>query len=82
MRDGTPVPTGSLQGLSVQIRANVLSTTAPSTVNFTSQINGGTGPYTYRWDFADGSFSTDPNPSHLYETGGVRPVTLTVRDSK
>ena len=82
VRDGTPVPTTSLLGLSVQIRANVLSTTAPSVVNFTSQVTGGTGPYTYRWDFSDGTFSTEANPSHLFDTPGIRIVTLTVRDAR
>jgi PKD repeat protein len=82
VRDGSLVPAESIRGLSAQIRASVLSTSAPFTVNFTSVVAGGVGPYTYRWDYSDGSFSTEPNPTHIFETPGVRPVQLTVRDSR
>jgi PKD repeat protein len=32
--------------------------------------------HSYRWDFADGSFSLDPNPSHLFLDHGVYNVRL------
>ena len=32
----------------------------------------------YSWDFGDGQTSTDPNPIHVYETGGYYKATLTV----
>ncbi|MGI9544312.1 MAG: PKD domain-containing protein, partial [Cyclobacteriaceae bacterium] len=38
-------------------------------------------PWDYRWDFGDGTFSTDPNTStHTYGTFGVFPITLEVTD--
>jgi PKD repeat protein len=36
---------------------------------------------TYLWDFGDGTFSTQQNPSRLYATAGIYDVTLTVTNS-
>ena len=36
---------------------------------------------TYAWDFGDGGTSSEPNPTHVYETGGSFTATLTVTDS-
>lgn len=38
------------------------------------------GPWTYQWDFGDGTTSTNPGPAlqHTYATYGVYPITLTV----
>ena len=35
-------------------------------------------PIFYDWDFGDGGFSTDQNPSHVYNFVGNYPVTLTI----
>lgn len=75
-------PPTAFTSLSLEIRTDKLTGEAPSNVQFTSVLQGGTGPFTYRWDFADGSFSTDANPQHLFDIPGVRDVQLTVRDSK
>ncbi len=49
---------------------------------FTDLTSGGQPPYTYSWDFGDGSAaSTAPNPTHTYTTAGAYQVTLTVTDS-
>ncbi len=42
---------------------------------------GGTGVYTYLWDFGDGSTSTDPWPMHDYEGNGPYMLCLTIADS-
>jgi PKD repeat protein len=48
-------------------------------------LSTGTAPFTYAWDFGDGSTSTVQNPSHLYSTIATGPVnfsvTLTVTDA-
>ncbi|MGV3638302.1 MAG: PKD domain-containing protein [Flavobacteriales bacterium] len=42
---------------------------------------GGTGVYTYLWDFGDGSTSTDPWPMHDYEGNGPYTICLTITDT-
>ncbi|MEK7505035.1 MAG: PKD domain-containing protein [Patescibacteria group bacterium] len=51
------------------------------TISFSGSTTGGDGPYDYRWDFGDGTFSTNRNATHLYGQAGNRTVTLTVTDS-
>jgi PKD repeat protein len=46
-----------------------------------SSANG--GPFTYSWDFGDGSpAAAGPTPSHAYAAGGTFMVSLTVTDGK
>ncbi|MDP2385818.1 MAG: PKD domain-containing protein [Bacteroidota bacterium] len=40
----------------------------------------GTLPFTYSWDFGDGSTSTASNPQHTYSSSGLYHVTLQVTD--
>jgi PKD repeat protein len=54
---------------------------APLTVSFTGSASGGTAPYSYSWNFGDGSTSTAQNPSHTYNSAGTYTATLTVTDS-
>jgi len=52
-----------------------------STVDFSTDITGGEGVLTYRWDFGDDSDTgTSSNISHTYDTTGTYQVTLEVRD--
>ena len=68
--------------LSTVIEANSTSGQAPLNVNFTGSATGGTGPYTYSWNFGDGQTSTSQNPSHTYASEGDYTATLTVADNK
>jgi PKD repeat protein len=63
------------------ITATPSSGRAPLAVAFTSNVAGGTDPYTFAWDFGDGASSTDANPSHTYSESGIYNVKLTVTDS-
>jgi PKD repeat protein len=60
--------------------ANPTSGLAPLVVNFTGSTTGGTAPYTYSWNFGDGSSSTAQNPSHTYSAIGDYTAALTVTD--
>ena len=51
---------------------------AGNTVQFTDATHGGMAPYTYAWDFGDGSTSTEASPSHTYAAAGDYTVKLTV----
>lgn len=51
---------------------------APATVSFRADPSGGAAAYTYRWDFGDGTSSTDQSPLHTYATPGTYREVLTV----
>ena len=50
-------------------------------MNFTGDADGEHPPFTWLWEFGDGSTSTEQNPTHIYTTAGEYPVTLTVTDA-
>jgi PKD repeat protein len=57
---------------------------APATFEFEADVTGGTGPYTYSWDFDDeeGNGEDDEQTvSHTFEEAGSYDVDLTVTDS-
>ena len=56
-----------------------LAGTLPLAVTFTDKSTG--NPTTWRWDFGDGSISTDRSPSHTYTRAGTFGVTLTVTNT-
>ena len=45
--------------------------------NFTNQSTIALGTMTYNWDFGDGNFSVQTNPSNMYNSYGTYNVTLT-----
>jgi outer membrane protein OmpA-like peptidoglycan-associated protein len=47
-----------------------------------STVTGGCPPYTYLWDFGDGTTSTEQNPRHTYQTEGKYTSSVTVTDAK
>ena len=53
-----------------------------SPIQFRGSATGGSPPYTWLWDFGDGSTSTEQNPVHTYTSPGNYTVTLTVTDSE
>jgi glucose/arabinose dehydrogenase/PKD repeat protein len=62
--------------------ANRSSGQPPLTVTFTSAGSSDPegGALTYRWDFGDGTSSTQPNPTKTYTANGTYSATLTVTD--
>ncbi len=54
----------------------------PLTVQFMANPGGGTSPYTFSWDFDDGTASdTSQDPQHTFNALGTYDVTLTVTDN-
>ena len=49
-------------------------------VDFSVAVLGGKSPFSYEWDFGDGTKSNDENPSHYYDTEDIYEVSLTVTD--
>ena len=52
----------------------------PDTISFTNKSKM-LNTTSFLWDFGDGTYSSDTNPSHLYEFPGHYDVVLTVMDS-
>ncbi len=71
-----------------QARLDVKFTARRSTVKtgeevrFYDEVAGGFAPYSFKWDFGDGSTSTDNNPEHKYKSTGTYTVTLEVTDDR
>jgi hypothetical protein len=68
--------------LTVEFSANKRSVKAGEDVRFDPEIGGGFAPYSYEWDFGDGSTSTDQRPTHAYKADGYYTVTLKVTDDR
>ncbi len=82
----------AVTGKQVSIKVNALPTVdfsfldnqcSGTAVAFNPNITG-TGPFTYLWDFGDGTTSTENNPTHLFNSigNGIKAfsVSLTVTD--
>ena len=52
----------------------------PCYIKFQATATGGVPPYTFMWDFGDGSTGTSESPSHDYLNPGSFNVTVTVTD--
>jgi PKD repeat protein len=59
--------------------ANKTTGTVPFAVNFTDTSTN--TPSAWAWTFGDGSWTTTQNPTHLYTTPGIYPVSLTVTNN-
>jgi PKD repeat protein len=67
----------------VDIISNDTEGVAPATFEFEANVTGGTEPYTYSWDFDDGSVESDDDETvdHTFDQAGTYNVDLTVTDS-
>lgn len=75
---GSPV---SVSPLSVSI--NSAQTLAEGSALQLSSLSatGGTAPYSFHWNFGDGTTSTVASPNHTYADNGTYTVTVTVTDA-
>src|SRR5215210_5958663 len=67
----------------VEITSRDTEGVAPATFDFEANVTGGTVPYTYSWDFGDGSVESgdDETVDHTFNIAGTYTVTATVTDS-
>ena len=49
-------------------------------VAFQAIVSGGQSPYTYFWDFDDGTNSTEPSPVHEYINSGWYTISVQIKD--
>lgn len=71
---------GSVSGLAVSQSAGVQAATPFSFSVQASNFQAGT--VTYRWEFGDGTTSSEPNPTHVYSSPGTYTVVVTVSDDR
>jgi PKD repeat protein len=68
----------------VEITSSDTEGVAPATFDFEANVTGGTVPYTYSWDFGDGSVvesGDDETVDHTFDVAGTYTVSATVTDS-
>src|SRR5829696_3178266 len=60
----------------VEITSSDTEGVAPATFDFEANVTGGTVPYTYSWDFGDGSVESDDDESidHTFDVAGTYTV--------
>ena len=68
--------------LSVNAQASPNPATAGATIDFTANVQGGSGSYAYSWHFGDGTLSSLAGPTHAYSAAGTYTVVLFVNDSQ
>lgn len=68
-------------GLVLSAHASPVVGHAPLTVNFSANASGGKYPYSYAWNFGDGSRGTGPSVAHAYVKGGSYVATVFLNDS-
>ncbi len=73
----------SFTPLTVDFSADLTSTTAGTTIQFTANVSGGSSPYVYEWDFNNDGVaeSMSANPNHIYNVAGTYSVSLYVLDN-
>jgi PKD repeat protein len=69
------------EAATASVTATPESGIAPLNVSFTANVTGGSGEYSYAWDFGDGSTGTGKTPSHRYETAGTFTASVVVTDT-
>ena len=68
--------------LAVEFTADARTVKEGKSVQFTPTVSGGFSPYSYEWNFGDGSTSTEAVPTHTYHKSGTFTVTLKITDDK
>ncbi len=69
-------------GQIVTIQANPATGIVPVDVQFTAHGTGGVPPYSYAWDFGDGSTGTGLTVQHTYTESGSYAATITMTDDE
>ncbi len=68
--------------LDVRFTASKRTLKVGEETRFDPTIGGGFAPYSYEWDFGDGSTSTDERPIHDYKAEGSYTVVLKITDDR
>ena len=74
-------PPPQLQPLSASFTYSPASPSPGISVTFTATAGGGVPPYSFAWDFGDGTKGSGNPVAHSYSVQGTYTVNLTVKDS-
>jgi PKD repeat protein len=75
------LPEVCTSGVPCSFTVGPVSPTAGQSTTFTATASGGAAPYTFSWDFGDGSTGNGLSVMHTYAKAGTYNVTLTIKDS-
>lgn len=70
----------SLATVTADFTPNRYNGCPPLLCSFTNNSTSSNGPVTFRWDFANGNFSSDTNPSAIFVNSGTYRVRLIATD--
>lgn len=80
VNNANPVVDPLTTNFSHNYESQCLASESSIDIDFTASANGGDYPYTYLWDFDDGTTSTGATSTHSYTAAGTYDVFLTVTD--
>jgi len=66
----------------VNITASTTAGTLPLNITFNATPRYGVAPYTYLWQFGDGSTSTEESPTHTFTEAATYNVNVNITDSE
>jgi hypothetical protein len=79
--NGSYNPYYSSQPLTVSCTANTSAAPVGATVRWVSYVSGGYGGYAYTWTGTDNIYGTGQNVDVIYNSGGTKTASLTVRSN-
>jgi PKD repeat protein len=78
--DTVQIPVEAPPPPTVQIISNATEGVAPATFSFEVNLNAGSQPYNWLWDFGDGEISQQQTVEHTFDQPGTYNVVLQVTD--
>jgi PKD repeat protein len=68
--------------MTLKLYANTIVAQAGETIYFYPELTGGFSPYSYEWDYGDGTTGNSETGVHTYKTAGTYTVSLKITDDR
>ncbi|MDE1838149.1 MAG: PKD domain-containing protein, partial [Euryarchaeota archaeon] len=75
------ITVSSVGTVTVSASSSASTTVVGGPLTFSATASGGTAPYTWLWNFGDGTTSAQQNPTHTYSATGTYNVVASATDS-
>ncbi len=79
--NASSIPIVVAPAITAEVSSNVTTLLVGSSVTFSADGNGGSGPLTYTWQFGDGTTGAGPTVSHAYTAAATYTVSVWVNDT-